>query len=190
MIKDVRIGFTAGTGLISWAIRWVDRATVDEKRVPSSINHVLIRVIYHDGMDFVFQSHGKGGVGICFTNDVKEAISHGKVFRYAEKSLGLSYEHAQMAIHRMQTFTGSGYDYFAILMYYIGIAMRVQKASGVHESGRYTCNEAVIRILAGMNPWANPDRRPTPEPLFETVFQCPSPVYFENNPAIPLDFWP
>lgn len=190
MIKDIRVGFTAGTGIISHAIRMVDRADVDGVKVPSAINHVLLRVIYQDGMDFVFQSHGNGGVGICFTNDIKRAISDGKVFRYADKSLGLNQQLCDLCVSRMMTFTGAGYDQLAILAYYLSLALKIKKASEMHDFDRYTCNEAVIKVLSGMVSWANSDVRPTPEPIFAAVFQCQSPVYFKNNPSVPLDFWP
>lgn len=189
MIRDVRIGFTAGAGPVGWAIRHLDRAYIDGGTAPSLINHVLIRVLTLDGFDFIFQSHGKGGVGISFTSDLKRAIGDGKVFRYAERSLGLHLPMAQLAVARMQTFTGSAYDHWMIACYYAAFRFGWRKAPAFGNDARYTCNEAVVKVLDGIIPWADADARQTPEALFTAAFQCPSPVWFKGHTDIPIDFW-
>jgi len=189
MIRDIRIGFTAGAGPIGWAIRRLDQAQLEDGAAPSKINHVLLRVICLDGFDFIFQSHGKGGVGICFTSDLKRAVGDGKVFRYAEKSLGLNLQSNQLAVARMQTFSGAAYDRFMIACYYAAFRFGWNKAPALGNDARYTCNEAVLKVLAGLVSWANAEDRKTPEALFAAAFQCPSPSYFGEHPDIPTDFW-
>lgn len=50
-LSEVRVGFSAGTSLLSRAIRWADYATalssrMKPKRVPSEINHVLLHFVF------------------------------------------------------------------------------------------------------------------------------------------------
>lgn len=184
MIQDIRIMFTAGNTITSWLIRRLDRAYVDGGRtVPSKINHVGLRIIYNNGPDLICQSHGLHGVGLCFTSDLKRAVSDGKVYRYAEKSLCLHQWQMAVIERRMAELTGAGYDYWMIAIYYLAIRLHFRKPSaGVYD--RYTCNELVATLLSGIVPWIRDDGTQTPEVLFAAAFAEPSPFYFENHPAI------
>lgn len=190
MIKDIRVGFTAGVGPVGAAIRALDRATLkDGTGAPSKINHILTRIIYLDGLDIIFQSHGKGGVGICFTQDLRRAIADGTVFRYAEKSLELDQATAKAALERMKSFTGAGYDYRMIALYYAAMRLGWKAAPNLGAAGRHTCNEAFLKVFAGLVAWVDTDLKPTPEPLFYAAFGEASPDYFRSHASIPPAFW-
>ncbi len=184
MIRDIRIGFTAGVGPVSWAIRRLDRAYLDGGRTaPSRINHVLLRVIYAAGPDLIFQAHGGKGVGVSFTAKLCRAIHAGTVKRYAEKSLELDHAARLRVEARITQIDGCGYDYWRIALYYLAFRFGYRRhGDGVEH--RYTCNEAVCMALDGLIPWIRDDGSQTPERLFAAAFKCPSPIYFEGRPAI------
>lgn len=187
MISDIRIGFTAGVGQVCWAIRRLDRAVMPGGiTVPSRINHVLLRMVYEDGPDLIFQSHAGTGVALCFFSDLTRAIAEKRVKRYAEKSLRLCRDDMDAVIRRLPKFEGAGYDYRLIALYYLAIRLGLYRLPSIHHRGRYTCNELVTAALAGIVPWITDDGWQTPEALFAAAFQCPSPVWFDHHQGVSL----
>lgn len=185
MIRELRMGFTAGRGPGGALIRRVDADVLPTgEEVPSAVNHVLLRAFYTDGLDLVFQSHGIRGVGICFTTDVQRAVSEGRVFRYAEYPLNLQPMDMTLADCRMRHLSGAGYDHWQICLYYAAARLGFERLVRFGNDRRFTCNEAVFEVLKGLSAQWEFEWAPTPTQLFAHVFGEPSSVYFKHHRAV------
>lgn len=147
MIKSVSICFTRGSNVISWAIRNLDR-TFNGK--PGVINHTLLRFVFDNGMDIIFQSHGIRGVGICYKVDIDRAMAAGKVVDFVEIPLNLTDDEKLVLYHKTTEITGTGYDHLLILAYYLAFRFGFTLPKFLGSDTKYTCNEAVCEVLSSL----------------------------------------
>jgi hypothetical protein len=196
-IVRVDNGWSAGKKLFpSGMIRRLDRVKHEGKWYKSAINHVYRKFTFSNGMQFICESHFKGGVQINSYTKLLKAIQVGKVIRVYEKEVELSSEAMAELWNNYLVFEGSGYDKKLILLYYIWNRTgrgfdKLLSRSGKH---KYTCNEIFYTTGRGIDPLCKDSTiKDTPEHLIYKVIGKPSSflkvVEFDYNNKVNNKMW-
>jgi hypothetical protein len=170
--------WSAGKKLIpSGFIRRLDRVKHEGKWYKSAINHVYRKFTFSNGMQFICESHFKGGVQINSYTKLLKAVQSGKVIKVYETEVELSHEDMAELWNNYLVFEGSGYDKKLILLYYIWNRTgrgfdKLLSRSGKH---KYTCNEIFYTTGRGIDPLCKDSTiKDTPEQLIYKVIGKPS----------------
>jgi hypothetical protein len=156
------ICWTAGSGLYSYAIRWLD---------PGKYNHVLYRFRTDTGLDLVYESLGGTGVTLSPASHLEDAIKDKRVYAYHELPLEIGHAGAMALWSSCTARHGRGYDWRQILLY-VGM-LRLGFKSAVNTRNdplRFTCNEFVIESGRDIIPALDQaDFSLTPEGLYRLL---------------------
>lgn len=197
-VKELRVGWTAGSPLVCRLIRRCDFAIVDGVRVPSAINHVLLHFIFRgDGPDLIYEA-GPWGIESSPFVHLEAALDSGRVTRLIEWAVPLDEPDLNAIWIHASNLHGDGYDYRMLAFYLIWTKILGKKPSRwlfrMDNKRRFTCNEFVVTVLEGLIPEVpvGADKSFTPEGLFNRIVGIPSPVFIqEHSPREPrryLDF--
>ena len=177
-IVRVDNGWSAGKKLIpSGLIRRLDSVKHEGKRYKSAINHVYRKFTFSNGMQFVCESHFKGGVQINSYTKVLKAVQSGKVIKLYETEVELSQEDMAQLWNNYLLFEGSGYDKKLILLYYVWnrTGRWADKLLSSNRKRKYTCNEIFFTTGKDIDPLCKGATvKDTPEQLIYKVIGKPS----------------
>ncbi len=186
-IEEVRIGWTGGAATVSRLIQKFDFALVDGERMPSAINHVLLRFIFKNGPDLIYEATNKGIAPSPFEH-LERAMANGKVVRLIERRLPADPFMGAVLWRRACEKHGTGYDWRLIILYliwsrYLNKSKNAAWLFAFDNPSRMTCNEFVAHVVQPIMPTeaAQGTKGYTPEKFFEAVIGVPSPVYVETR---------
>jgi len=185
IVKEVRLGWTAGTAKLSKRIRALDYARDESgNRIPSMINHVLLHFIFHNGPDMIVEALFDKGVTTSPFKHLQTALQDDRVLRLIEYVLPLDEDALGAIWTAAEAFHGKGYDKRLLILYliwgrYFGKSKFADFIFRLDDPDRFTCNETAVGILAGRIPQIPIDapKAFTPEGLFLAVLGMSSPIY-------------
>ena len=161
-INKVSIGWTRGTGAVSWGIRRLEK---------SYFNHVYYRFDLSNGITLIYESHLSGGIQITPYEHLLSAKIHGRVTDIHEVDLGLTDGEAQLLWNDCLPLHGKEYNTRQILIYYAWIRFLKRKSREIFKYERkdkYTCNQFVVDAGREVVPaLKGTDDSFTPEKLFK-----------------------
>jgi hypothetical protein len=179
----LRMGWTAGSSLLSRLIQRHDFAEVDGVRIRSGVNHVLLHWVFPDGSpSWVFES-GRHGIAWKPWANLERALDSGKVVKLIEARLGMDEWELTQAWERAVALHGRGYDWAQLYRYRIWTRYFRKRLKGIGKKilsstnpKRFTCNEAATHVLRGLVQGIplDADNRFTPEGLFVALMGRPS----------------
>jgi len=184
-VKEIRIGWAAGTARLSRWIRVMDYAR-DKlgKRIPSRINHVLIHFIFQDGPDIIIEALFDRGIQTSPFRHLELALREQRVTRLIEYVVPLPPAALAGIWTAAERYHGKGYDKRLLVLYliwgrYFGKSKIWDFIFRLDNPDRFTCNEFAVGVLAGRIPEipATAPKDFTPEGLFKAVMGMSSPDY-------------